>query len=161
MYEFCALTEKEIQHVAENLSDGNKNELALHLGVKEVTPEMAQKALTESLRECALTFKVFVPDGRLCGIGGISKAGSMTFVIVDGLKSDDYICLLRDARPVLKKLKENRNNVFCWADSRNVRARRWFNFAGLMATGANFTIYTADGDAVDLNYYEYSIPLAE
>lgn len=162
MYAFTTLTEQEIQFVAENLSEGNKAELALHLGVKteNLTPRMIQNALNEVLRESDQTFKFYVSEGRICGIGGVSKSGAISFVIIAGLTSNDYICMLRDARTVMEHLYEKHKKLYCWADSRNIKAKRWFRFAGLNATGARFQIISAEGKGINLNYYEY-VPLAE
>ena len=147
----------DIVYMADNLSEENRNEIALHIGVKlsKLTREQVIATLLTAIRGNSRYFETYTPTGRLCGIGAVSKSGNVTFVVTGGLDRKDKVYLLRHAKECVKEMAKGMTKLYTYSDERNTLARRWYGFAGFKPNGTFLSV-----DGVNLEYYEH-VPVAE
>lgn len=148
---------EDIIYMADNLSDENRNEIALQLGTdtSKLSRRMVASTLLTAIRGNSKYFETYTPTDRLCGIGAVSKSGAVTFVIIKDLDRKDKVYLLRHAKECVAELAKGMNHLYAYSDERNTLARRWYGFAGFKPNGSYLSV-----DGVKLEYFEH-VPVAE
>ena len=134
--------EATIRHIAQNLSEQNRQEAELIYPSYPLTSLLMNQA-----SHSKHGFVIYTKKGAPCGIGGIMGGGRIWFVVTESAKDELCTSWFKQGRAWLKERLTGYHRIdgYCW--EKNTLSQNWMRFMGFdITTKDNAATLTINGE---------------